>query len=542
MNSHPDLHAGQLVAGRYEIRRVVGEGGMGQVYLARDHSQPRQRRVALKVLSPRYLGKPHREERFANEARFSGCLPPHANLAATLGSGRVEDGRPFIAMEYVDGPAISGLPIATGRRLSPAEVCRLGHGIANALHLIHAAGLVHRDLTPTNILVPTVRGRWVPKIIDFSHAASVREPPLRLGHPRRLTRPNEVPGTPGYMPPEQACSADPTPAMDVFSLGIVLWELLADRPAYTLRDRAGYLRQQQYAPLPPPDLRHYREGLPGVLYELVEDCTHVDPHHRPSAQELATRLEAVLRELDGPTGTPAQDRTGGTPTPIVVSEASRTATSRVGSSAPARSPQPKRQGSIGWPRTGLMLLMALGLAAAVGYGRPDRSTPLPLPTERMPANNPPATGDDSAVTLQREDTPSVSEQLPPPPAAAGLHAPPAKVTRPLTEPPEQTTASPTPSSRKDKSARSKPAGDRCGAVARDAETANRERAWQRVVKLTASRKCWKDNARRLRLRLRALSELGRYDECARLGRAATAPSSQRLARHCAKKAGLESSP
>lgn len=302
MDEPTDLVQGQVIAGRYEVGRLVGEGGMGSVYLARDLNLG-GRHVALKALNPEYVGRPDRERRFENEALFSalsGRLPYHSNLAATLDSGRTDSGRPFIVMEYVDGPAISGLSVVVGRALTAEEVCHLARGVASALRVIHEAGLVHRDLTPTNVLVATVGGEWVPKVIDLSHAASVSGPKLHLGHPRRLTKPHEVPGTAGYMSPEQVESRYPAAAMDIFSFGVMLWEVLADRHAYRERDRGPYCELQRDSPRPPPSLREHRSHLPRSLYRLIEECTSVEPHERPTAQRILEHLDVVALELNTP--------------------------------------------------------------------------------------------------------------------------------------------------------------------------------------------------------------------------------------------------
>lgn len=279
-----DLVTGQVVAGQYEIDAPIGEGGMGEVYLAHDRSLGTRRRVALKVLSRRYVGMPAREKRFKNEAHFGGLLPMHTNLAATLRAGRIEDGRPYIVMEYVDGPAINGLSVVEERMIPPEEICRLARGVAEALRVVHDSGLVHRDLTPTNVLVTTIGGEWVPKLIDFSHSATFQGPRLQVGHPGRLTQPHETPGTPGYMPPEQVRNAYPAPSMDVFSFGVMLWELLAERHAFWQRDRMDYFEMQRNEPQGPPPLEERVPGLPRGIYELVADCTRLDPSKRPSAQ------------------------------------------------------------------------------------------------------------------------------------------------------------------------------------------------------------------------------------------------------------------
>jgi serine/threonine protein kinase len=511
-----DLVSGQVVAGRYEIDRPLGEGGMGVVYLAHDRSLGSERRVALKILARRFVGKPVRERRFANEARFAGRLPTHTNLATTLDAGRIEDGRPYIVMEYVDGPAINGLRVITGRTIPPLEVCRMARGIADALHVVHQAGLVHRDLTPTNILMATIGGEWVPKLIDFSHAAAIDGPRLGLGHPSRLTQAHETPGTPGYMSPEQVDNAYPDASMDVFAFGVVLWELLAERYAFRQRDRAEYFAKQREAPQGPPQLSAHRSGLPAALYEIIDDCTNVDPAKRPRAAGIVERLDSVIWGLTrGEQATEDRVASGSmkvaAPVPLTVATSLRT---RVRSELEEPEERPHRSWLV------VAALLAIVLTTGVfawlwlrGEERPEaRNESLPAveeaETKTAPApaievvDGPPAVSTTGAP--EPEAKPPVPEEQPDEPRddlAAGVKPEPEPTSSVKTRPSRKPTASVRDSAE-------------CIALRAAADAARERLDWSEVLDLTKQSRCWAANTR-ARLRVRALLDLGRYEQCVR---------------------------
>jgi hypothetical protein len=511
-----DLVAGQVIAGRYEIDRPLGEGGMGVVYLAHDRSLGSERRVALKILAGRFVGRPVRERRFANEARFAGRLATHTNLVTTLDAGRIEDGRPYIAMEYVDGPAINGLRVVTGRTIPALEICRMARGLADALRVVHQAGLVHRDLTPTNILMATVGGEWVPKLIDFSHAAAVDGPRLELGHPSRLTLPHETPGTPGYMAPEQVDNAYPAPSMDVFAFGVVLWELLAERHAFRQRDRAEYFTKQREAPEGPPSLAEHRSGLPSALYQLIEDCTAVDPLERPRATEIVERLDLVIWGLTRGERAPEGRRASGSmraaaaPMSLSVMPGSH---SRGLSGLDDVDGQPRRRWGV---LAALVAVVLVAGAAAWVWLRAD---------ERPAARN------DSLPVAEGTETktirPPALELVDEPPAVATTGTPQSEASPPaLGEPPEEPgdgaapdeRESPASTSDTSRSPRKPTASIRdsaeCIALRAAADAARERLDWAEVLSLTKQSRCWTANTR-ARLRVRALLDLGRYEQCVR---------------------------
>lgn len=206
--------------GRYRIVRRAGRGGMGQVYEAVSEDPELRRRVALKVIR-RGMDSEDLLLRFRAERRILAQLD-HPNIARFLDAGMTEDGRPYFAMEYVDGLPITEYCARGG--LSVEERLRLFHQVCMAAHHAHRSLIVHRDLKPANVLV-TAEG--VPKLLDFG-IAKVLDPGSVSGS-LPVTRTGEAPMTPEYASPEQVGGQAITTASDVYSLGVVLYELLSGR-------------------------------------------------------------------------------------------------------------------------------------------------------------------------------------------------------------------------------------------------------------------------------------------------------------------------
>jgi len=207
--------------GPFEIIRLLGVGGMGEVYLARDCQLNRS--VAIKVLRSDGA-EPHRRARFEQEARAASALS-HPNICHTYHVGETPDGRRYIAMEYVEGETLD-------RRLveppSLRETLGIAIQIASALTAAHGAGIVHRDIKPGNVIVRPDR---LVKVLDFGLAKLVPSATVGGRHrPMQLipeTEPGSLVGTPDYMSPEQARGHDVDARTDIWALGAVMYEMVA---------------------------------------------------------------------------------------------------------------------------------------------------------------------------------------------------------------------------------------------------------------------------------------------------------------------------
>jgi len=206
--------------GRYKLLRVLGEGGMGIVYLA-EQEQPIKRKVALKVIKPGMDSK-RVVTRFEAE-RQALALLDHPNIAHVHDAGTTENGRPYFVMEYV-----KGLPITEHcdrQKLTIEDRLKLFLQVCHAISHAHQKGIIHRDIKPSNILVSTVDDQVIPKIIDFGVAKAVTQP---LTEQTLFTEDSQLLGTPEYMSPEQADMADNDidTRSDIYSLGVLLYVLL----------------------------------------------------------------------------------------------------------------------------------------------------------------------------------------------------------------------------------------------------------------------------------------------------------------------------
>jgi WD40 repeat protein/serine/threonine protein kinase len=211
---------GSLI-GRYKLLRILGEGGMGIVYLAEQEGEIR-RKVALKVIKPGMDSK-RVIARFEAE-RQALALLDHPNVAQVYDAGTTESGRPYFAMEYVKGSPITDY--CDRHRLSIEDRLRLFQEVCLAVHHAHQKGIIHRDLKPSNILVSAEGDRAIPKIIDFGVAKAMSQP---LTERTLVTEDSHLLGTPEYMSPEQAemVNEDIDTRSDIYSLGVLLYVLLA---------------------------------------------------------------------------------------------------------------------------------------------------------------------------------------------------------------------------------------------------------------------------------------------------------------------------
>jgi len=268
---------------RYRPLDLLGRGGMGEVYLARDEVLGRN--VAVKVLAERYSHDGEAVERFRREARSAAALS-HPHIVPVHDLGETADGARYIVMEYVSGGTLKER-ILRGGAMDARTAARVAHQVAAALGAAHEGGVIHRDVKPENVLFA---GSGEAKVGDFGIARAASS---------ELTQTGFALGTAAYMSPEQATGQTVGPASDLYSLGVVLYQMLTgERPFEADSPLATAVK---HANEPPPRLRRPGEGnraFPGGMDAVVGKLLAKDPADRHgSASELMADLERVM---DGP--------------------------------------------------------------------------------------------------------------------------------------------------------------------------------------------------------------------------------------------------
>ncbi|MEJ3657129.1 serine/threonine-protein kinase [Actinomycetes bacterium KLBMP 9759] len=346
---------GTVVAGRYRLDELIGRGGMGSVWRATDTALGRI--VALKQVHVVHLPDEEADlarERTMREARIAAALN-HPN-AITVFDVVADRGDPWLVLEYLRSRSL-GTIIRERGPLDPLEAAVIGAAVAAALGAAHAAGIVHRDVKPENILVATAEGqpigpRSVVKLTDFgiSHATTVQT----------ITATGALSGTPAYFAPETARGEGTGPATDMYSLGATLYAAVEGSPPFGRGPADNVLalivRISHGGATPPSGAG----PLTGLLTRLVAD----DPAERPSALDVSAELDDIATGAIGPGGTGG---TGGTGT-------GRTTATLVGMPGP---PHPPRQRSRRWP--GLVGLALFAIIVVVSAVLTFTSSPQPNP-------------------------------------------------------------------------------------------------------------------------------------------------------------------
>src|SRR5262245_28605892 len=292
----------RVLANRYELRTEIGRGGMADVYLALDRLL--NRRVAVKVLSPAYAADPNFVERFRREARAAASLN-HPNIVAVYDWGREED-TSFIVMEYVNGQTLRGVLRKYGK-LPPMEAARIAADIADALEFAHRNGVVHRDVKPGNVLITPEGGV---KVTDFGIA--------RAESSDTLTKTGAVLGTATYFSPEQAQGLDLDGRSDVYSLGVVLYEMVTGVAPFTAESPVSvaykHVREQPVAP------SKVARDVPGAIDRIVLTSMSKDVALRyQSAAQLRADLLRFERGRPLRGGVPVVQPVPVVPTPSTAS-------------------------------------------------------------------------------------------------------------------------------------------------------------------------------------------------------------------------------
>ncbi|MBI3748680.1 MAG: protein kinase [Chloroflexi bacterium] len=268
---------GQILGGRYRLIELLGQGGMATIYRAADTGLGRD--VALKLLRSEYLRDPDFSSRFRQEAQAAASLS-HPNVVTVYDYGEDPSG-PFIVMELVDGEDLATILRRSGS-LPSRQAARIAAGVGRALAAAHASGIVHRDIKPGNVLIGR-DGRV--KVVDFGIARAVAE--------AQVTLPGTTLGSVHYFSPEQARGDATTAASDIYSLGIVLFEMLTGGRPWEGDSAAGVALARLSGPIPDPAT--VRPSVPAELAAITRRALARDPADRfPSASAMADQLEAWL--------------------------------------------------------------------------------------------------------------------------------------------------------------------------------------------------------------------------------------------------------
>jgi len=392
MTERPGTVDGRRLGGRYRMGALLATGGMGEVWAARDLLLDRP--VAVKVLGGALAGDGRAAERLRREARAAARLD-HPNIARVLDLGE-QDGRPYLVMELLEGESLAGRIDRAGA-MAPAEAARVVAAVADALEAAHRAGVVHRDVKPGNVFL-TSAGEV--KVLDFGIASAAGEADLTTG---------ALLGTAAYLAPERALGQPATPAADVYSLGVVLYELLAGRRPFEcgsdIELAMAHLNAQ------PASLGLVAPSTPPSLVRACEHALAKDPAARPASAAAFARL------LRSPAAAPATR-----PLPVAapvtrpLPVAAAAPVTRTLPSGPARPearparprPRSRRRGLLVALLLAVTALAALpafagGLVPRVGE-RPEAPFAVPAPAATTPADpaDPPTRADPSAAGDRRD--------------------------------------------------------------------------------------------------------------------------------------------
>lgn len=291
-SSPGDPWIGRTLAGAYVVQELVGVGGMGRVYKGVQTALGRT--VAVKVIHPHLLGDEQTVARFYNEARAASRLN-HPDSVGVIDFGRTDDGLLYLVMEFLSGKDLATVHAEEGP-LPFKRIVRILRRVAGALGEAHALGVIHRDLKPENVIIQrSRRGDDIIKVVDFG-LATITGP-----QKTSITTPGLVCGTPDYMSPEQGRGDPLDGRSDLYSMGVLLFELLADRLPYVDDTPTKVVMRHIQDPVPDPRLVAPARGIPDELAEIAMKALAKRPEDRfQSADEFDEALRRAERALEAP--------------------------------------------------------------------------------------------------------------------------------------------------------------------------------------------------------------------------------------------------
>ena len=286
-----ELQAGQTIAGKYRLNKLLGTGGMASVWSATNLFTERE--FAIKFLLPQVAKTPEAARRFLMEAKVSARVN-HPNIIEVIDVGQAEDGMLFLVMELLSGQSLEGALRRQNPTMSVYEFIGVMLDVARALYAAHSAGVIHRDLKPTNVLLHTDReGVAVPKLLDFGVSKFLLEESKNIA----LTQDGTVLGSPLYMSPEQAMGqANIDGRTDIFAFGAILFEGLTGFRCYDALNFNALI--VTIATTQPKNIDVAAPHIPPGVRQVVRDCLVTDRNKRVSSfATIIERLNALLPEL-----------------------------------------------------------------------------------------------------------------------------------------------------------------------------------------------------------------------------------------------------
>ncbi len=531
------IEPGTVIAERYRVLSRLGRGGMGYVYLGEHVTVGRS--VAIKVLTFDWSRSNAVAQRFRAEARAASAAG-HPNIIEVFDAGELPDGRLYLIMEFLTGRNLYEEVQANGR-MSVPRACHVMRDVGRAIRAAHEVGIIHRDLKPDNVMLVERgynEGELV-KVLDFGISASAQ----RNEDEKRLTVVGQALGTPEYMAPEQAKGKDATETFDIYAMGVMFYELLSGDPPFHGLNVLEIVTRKTTEPA--ASIATVRADLPTDLIKLVDDCLAIDPLNRPrTAQIFLARLEDVLRALPRTaTGSnqtiafeasltrgekPIDDTLDDPNDSLVADPATAAGTTQV-IARPVRA---------AWPWLVVAAIVVLVVFFSTQAINDARETAREGTTANASKTTPdegrdplddgdpaPAEGTTSTTSVE----PSESESSGDPSTSSTTTGPSSGETG---EPADTTDTSDTGGSK----VAAPHTSLACAKVRADAEIAERAFNGNEVLRLTrTNKKCWAKTSDRTALEVPALFELGKFADCAKVGKNHPNSKTKKIAETCQKR-------
>lgn len=286
---------GQVIGGRYRLTKLLGEGGMGAVYKAEHINITKE--VAVKLLHPEISQNPEAVTRFKQEAQSASSIG-HPNIIGIDDFFTMEDGRVCLIMEFLKGAPLNDVMLQPAG-LTPMQTIEIMLQVCDGLHAAHQKGIIHRDMKPENVFLADVHGNRVVKILDFGIAK------VTGNEDNNLTKTGTVFGTPHYMSPEQALGHKVDVRADVYSVGVMLFEIYTGQVPYQAESFMGVLSQHITSPVPAPSSISPNRPVPPMMEEIILTAMAKEVDKRFSSMEaVGNSLRAFREEMIAANGDP----------------------------------------------------------------------------------------------------------------------------------------------------------------------------------------------------------------------------------------------